>query len=130
MLSPLLAALVFTHLVAVAPASPSPSPAISAVSAAQHDLNSINQSLDALQDETAAEYVGYALNHQVFACGANWPNGITPTVPEVDKYMSACYLLQDPTLSQADVTMILSEIPDWPYSAHRHHWRQTAGQAP
>jgi len=82
--------------------------------AAQADAASINDSLSGLQNPTAAAYVGYALNHQFQPCQGSWPNGIMPTVSMADKFYSGCALLEDPVLTPADVSYILSQIPDWP----------------
>ena len=78
--------------------------------AAQSDAASINASLNGLSNPRAAAYVAYALNHQVQPCVAEWPYGIQPTVPMVDKFYSGCWLLKDPTLSSADIAYILSHI--------------------
>ena len=105
------AAAVFFQGPAAAPNGP-PANAVS-------DAASINASLDGLDDPTAAAYVGYALNHQLFPCGGTWPNGIMPTVQMADKFYSGCWLLKDPSLTPRDVAYVLAQLPNWTGGARR-----------
>jgi hypothetical protein len=67
--------------------------------------------MQTLDDPTAAAYVGYALNHQVQPCYGVWPYNITPTVPEVDVFLSGCNLLNSPLFTPSQVAFILSQLP-------------------
>jgi len=89
-------------------------PIVSAPSfAAQADAESINASLAGLRNAREAAFVGYALVHQTKPCAAAWPFGIEPTLPMLDKFASGCWLLQDPSLTKADVAYVLAQIPTW-----------------
>jgi hypothetical protein len=80
-------------------------------STASEGLTSILAAMQTLGSAAAAADVAFALNHQVKPCEAEWPHNIEPTVPEIDVFFSACYLLQSPMFSPFDKAYILSRLP-------------------
>jgi hypothetical protein len=73
-------------------------------------LAAITASMMSLPGGTPRAYVTWALRHQIQPCRSDW-HGITPTREEYAVYMSACSLLQSPSLSPSDQQTILSDLP-------------------
>jgi hypothetical protein len=99
-----------------APLVPRPQPTVAPSEPTINALRAQSVVLSALallDDSTGheAQYVGYALTHQLYTCVAYWPPGVVPTTDEASAYCSSSEALAMHTLTPGDVAWVLSHIP-------------------